>query len=161
MKGQMHCMLSTLQSAGRSLKKKMHRVSAQMYCVQRSKMASKGYTHSCYFLLQRYRSARQSLVQNDVLGLERQLQIFHFLCLNMAALSFYTHTEVCCKICKQRTIYVRNFQNSRHWSKRRENSSISFPLGYRFKLEINWSLKIDETTGFLTQQISALPHLIG
>jgi hypothetical protein len=31
MKGQMHCMLSTLQSAGRSLKKKMHRVSAQMY----------------------------------------------------------------------------------------------------------------------------------
>jgi hypothetical protein len=31
MKGQMHCMLSTLQSAGRSLKKRMHRVSAQMY----------------------------------------------------------------------------------------------------------------------------------
>jgi hypothetical protein len=31
MKGQLHCMLSTLQSAGRSLKKKMPRVSAQMY----------------------------------------------------------------------------------------------------------------------------------
>jgi len=121
MKGQMHCMLSTLQSAGRSLKKKMHRVSAQMYCVQRSKMASKGYTHSCYFLLQRYRSARQSPVQNGVLGLEKQLQIFHFLCLNMAALSFYTHTEVCCKICKQRTnifisvlVRVQNAQNCRN-----------------------------------------------
>ena len=88
MKGQMHCMLSTLQSAGRSLKKRCTVSRPKCICVQRSKMASKGYTHSCYFLLQRYRSARQSPVQNDVLGLERQLQIFHFLCLNMAALSF-------------------------------------------------------------------------
>ncbi len=32
------------------------------------KMASQGYTHSCYFLLQRYRSARQSPVQNISAG---------------------------------------------------------------------------------------------
>jgi hypothetical protein len=48
------------------------------------------------FLLQRYRSARQTPIKNSVLGLEKQLQLFFcfFLCTKMAA-PFYTHTEVC------------------------------------------------------------------
>ncbi len=68
----------TLQSAGRSLKKKVYRVSGQGLSKQLP-----------IFLLQRYRSARQSPVQNDVLGLEEQLEIFYFLCTNMAAPSFF------------------------------------------------------------------------
>ena len=45
-------------------------------------------------------------------GLNKQLQIFHFLCTNMAAPS-YTHTEVCCKICYVQFMCVIS-QNSRH-----------------------------------------------
>ena len=97
--GQMHA--QHLAICGQVTKKKC--------TVSRPKMKIQGLSKQLpIFLLQKYRSARQSPVQNGVLGLEKQLQIFHFLCLNMAAL-FYTHTEVCCKICKQRTIYVRNF----------------------------------------------------
>jgi hypothetical protein len=44
-------------------------------CGQRSNMASQGYTHGCYFfLLQRYRSTRQSLVQNGVLRIQNSCQ---------------------------------------------------------------------------------------
>jgi hypothetical protein len=62
--------------------KNMHRVSAQNED-SRFKQAAAN------FLLQRYRSVRQSPVQNGVLGLDKQLQLFRFLCTNMAALSFF------------------------------------------------------------------------
>ncbi len=73
----LYCMLSTLQSAVRSQKKRC--------TLSRPKISKQ----SPIFLLQRYRSARQSPVQNGVLGLEKQLQLFRFLCINMAALSFF------------------------------------------------------------------------
>jgi hypothetical protein len=60
----------------------MHRVSAQNED-SRFKQAAAN------FSLQRYRSARQNPVQNGVLGLEKQLQLFRFLYTNMAALSFF------------------------------------------------------------------------
>jgi hypothetical protein len=53
-------------------------------CGQRSKMKIQGLSKQLpIFSLQRYRSARQSPVQNGVLGLDKQLQLFRFLCTNM------------------------------------------------------------------------------
>jgi hypothetical protein len=83
-------MYSTLQSAARSLKKKMHRVSAQNED-SRFKQAAAN------FLLQRYRSARQSPVQNISAGngprwrfrARQTAATFSLFMHNMAALSFF------------------------------------------------------------------------
>jgi hypothetical protein len=67
----------------------MHRVSAQKHLRATVQDGVSRIHPQLLFLLQRYRSARQSPVQNGVLGLDKQLQLFRFLCTNMAALSFF------------------------------------------------------------------------
>jgi len=124
--GQMHVQHPAI--CGQVIKKKGCTVSRpKCICGQRSKMASQGYTHSCYFLLQRYRSARQSPVQNGVLGLEKQLQIFHFLCLNMASLSLFQDG-----VSGVHKITRYNDEGL----KRRENSLIFFPLEIKYMYEV-------------------------
>ncbi len=61
--GQMHPAI-----CGQVIKKKMHRVSAQMYLRATVQDGVSRIHHSCYFLLQKYRSARQSPVQNISAG---------------------------------------------------------------------------------------------
>ncbi len=90
---------------------------------------------SCLFLLQRYRSARQSPVQNisratvqgGVSGLDKQLQVFYFLCTNMASLSLFQ--DVVSGVHK-----ITRYNDE--GLKRRENSLISFPLEIKYLPEV-------------------------
>ncbi len=124
-KGQMHCMLSTLQSA--SLKKKMHRVSAQMCLCATVQVGLLKDTPAAVIFCCKGTDQHVRVRSNDVLGLERQLQIFHFLCLNMASLTLFQDG-----VSGVHKISRYNDEGL----KRRENSLISFPLEIKYMYEV-------------------------